>query len=145
MNTKQKLTFLAALVLASGAAYAMIAANTKIAANTEMAANTREASASATQEEIAKAEAMSVERLQKIIEYRGNTPIVADYCRATPKWAWSGHEEVDCGLTGFRGYLEIYSAGWKVTTVVPGEFGVELVFIERIGTEQWKGQHVSFN
>lgn len=141
MNTKQKLTFLAALVLASGAAYAMIA-DTKTATSTKAPANTSGASASATQEEIAKAEAMSAERFRKIVEYRGNTPIVADYCLLNTGLA---EHEMDCGLTRFRGYHEIYAAGWKVAAVVPGDAGAELVFIERIGAGQWKGKHVSFN
>lgn len=134
MNTKQKLTFLAALVLASGAAYAMIA-DTKTPASTKAATSTSGASASATREEIAKAEAMSVERFRKIIEYRGNTPIVADYCLVNPSWTLAEHE-MDCSLTRFRGYHEIYTAGWKVATVVSGGAGVELVFIERIGAGQ---------
>lgn len=145
MNTKQKLTFLAALALASGAAYAMLAGTNEAPKPVPVKVSEAQDTRPVNTDETAKAEAERVERLKRMVEYRGDTPIVADYCWTNPSWPSLGNEhEMTCGLTRFRGYHEIYTAGWKVVTVVPGEIGPELVFIERIGAEQWKGQHVGY-
>lgn len=160
MNTKQKLTFLGVLFVGAGAAYAAMTNHTarqsELVNLTRMSVLAAEADVKAGAEAEVKTNA-SVEadaeqdaRLKKMIAYRGDTPVVADFCYTNPKWPSDGEHEMTCHLTGFRGFHEIYTAGWKVTSVAYGQTGVpevigaDHVFIERIGAEQWKGQQVGF-
>lgn len=149
MNTKQKLTFLAALVLASGAAYAAMVSQVKAAPSP--VAKKEMVKPQQISPEVSKAKADSDYRLKKMVEYRGGTPLVADFCFTNPEWPDMGDEnELTCHFTGFRNHVEIYTAGWRVVSVkhgkvpVPGVVGEDLIYIERIGTEQWKGQQIGF-
>ncbi len=156
MNTKQKLTFLAVLFAGAGVAYAAMAGSTEKKMEevklTRMTALAAESEANA--EAQAEADAEQSVRFKKMVEYRGDTPVVADFCLANHKWPSGGEHELDCQLTGLRDYHEIYMAGWKVTSVAHDEVmmpvsahvkvGPDILFIERIGAELWKGQHIGF-